>query len=330
MNWPGEPVLLEGVRAREYFADAFGESPTLSRSIGHTLVTVSRLHAAAEHPRLKGTAVRRQSEEMDLGLLIHALLGGDLGEVDVHDVPDWRGKRADLRDASRAAGLVPIRLCDFEKAAAASEILKPEICLQLGRVAFPCPACNAEGYCGVCGGSGAMTVPAWDDLGRELVCLYEEEGGVRVRQRWDLYWPAAALIADPKVVTGGRYATAGGFIRQLNGDYDSGAMQAASYLRGLSAVHPELAGRETFVFLRLEAKPPYAVVPIVVTQGLRDHGERLWERAVRGWARCMASGVWPGPGVAYAQLLPWAAQGDLDQAAEDGDTALAAAGVEVS
>lgn len=320
MDWPSEPCLLEGLSAAEYHADHLGDVPTLSRSVAHTLITASPKHAAAEHPRLIGTAVRKQSDEMDLGTLVHALLLGGLEGIDVHDVPDWRGKRADLRDASRAAGQTPIKLGEFEKAVAAVEILKPEICRALGCVVYPCPSCKADGRaCTACGGSGCTGRPAWNDLGRELVCLYEEMtpcGPVRVRQRWDLYWAAAGLLADPKVAAGGAYAKAAPFIRQLQSEENSGAMQAASYLRGHSAVHPALAGRDKFVFLRLEPCPPYCVVPIPVVESLRRIGEMRWERAINRWAECMAAQAWPPPGVAFAQAESWSLQRELDRMPE--------------
>lgn len=328
MDWPSKPVLLPGVPAASYHRDAFGDVPTLSRSIAHMGITVSWRHAAAAHPRLAGTITRRESEEMDLGSLVHALLLGGLETIDVHDVPDWRGKRADLRDGSRAAGKVPIKLGDFQRAAEACEILKPAICQAVEDVLGG----PGEEYI-VLGGdlSPVETHIRWSDFGRELVALWEEEPlrgmafegellSVRCRARWDLFLPGAALIADLKVVTGGRWAQAAPFVRQLNTEADSGAMQASSYLRGLAAVHPETAGRGTFVFLRAEPYPPYSVVPIVVTEGLRQLGEERWMRGVAGWAKCMASGVWPGPGVAYAQAESWAVERELQHALEgEGD-----------
>lgn len=307
MQWPDAPCLLEGLSAADYHADRHGDVPTLSRSVAHTLITASPRHAAAEHPRLIGTAVKKQSDEMDLGTLVHALLLGGLEGIDVHDVPDWRGKRADLRDASRAAGQTPIKLGEFEKAVAAVEILKPEICRAVGEV--------------------IGEAPVWGDFGRELVALWEEPSfpeplaprkpATRCRARLDLYLPWAALIADVKVVTGGAYAKAGPFIRQLNSEEDSGAIQAASYCRGLEAVHTELAGRTTFAFLRVEPVPPYSVVPIVVTQGLRRLGEDRWNRATRLWASCLAASAWPGPGVAHAEVESWAWDREAErQAAE--------------
>jgi hypothetical protein len=313
MLWPGEPTILEGVPSRDYRADDFGDVPTLSRSIAHTLLTFSPMHAAAEHPRLPGAVKPKASKPMDAGSLHHAVILGE-GEEELVVLPgqyqDFKTARArEIRDEAWAAGKSPVIAEDYELAAAVGDVLQIRICDAIGKV------------------TGIL--PKWADFGRELVALWEEKlyypdgaeplHGVRCRARWDLYLPGAGLLADLKCVTGGQYASAAKSIRGLNSEEDSGAMQAAAYLRGLEAVNPELAGRTTFVFLRVEIAPPYAVVPIVVGTAMREHGEKLWERAVRGWARCMASGAWPEPGVAYAQLLPWAAQRDLDQAAEDGD-----------
>lgn len=344
MPWPSEPVLLEGVTAAQYHRDeGFGDVPTLSRSIAHTGITASWKHAAAEHPRLAGTVQRKQSDEMDLGSLVHALLLGGEEQIEIHGVPNWIGKtRSGLKKETRKAGRVPVKLGDYQKAVAACEILKPEICRAIEMVV---PRSGADDRPGI----------MWEDFGREITVLWEEgepeicscghredrhgvdldgrpyclelcscqahDGAppVRCRARFDLYYPPAALLADLKVVTSG-YASASKFIRGLNSEEDSGAMQAASYLRGLESVHPELAGRTTFVFLRVEPYPPYSVVPIVVTQGMRRLGEDRWTRGVQGWAECMASGVWPGPAPAYAQVETWAVQRELDRMAEQEGT----------
>lgn len=318
MDWPSSPVLLSGVPAKSYHRDDFGDVPTLSRSVAHMGITVSWRHAAAAHPRLAGTITRRESKAMDHGSLVHALLLSTDEDIAVIPCPDFRTKAAQaLRDTAYEIGKTPVLMRDYEEAQAACEILKPEICRAIWE------AGNLQDW-----------RPTWEEFGRELVALWEEitwrdgefdadrysnvhAGSVRCRARWDLFLPGAALIADLKVVTGGRWAQAAPFIRQLNTEADSGAMQAASYLRGLAAVHPETAGRGTFVFLRAEPYPPYSVVPIVVTEGLRQLGEERWMRGVAGWARCMASGVWPGPGVAYAQAESWAVERELQHAIEE-------------
>lgn len=331
MDWPSSPVILPGVPAESYHRDDFGDAPTLSRSTAHMGITVSWRHAAAAHPRLAGTITRRESKAMDHGSLVHALLLGGEEGIEVLPYDSFRKTVAqEARDRAYEAGLVPILEEHYVEALAACEILKPAICQAVEEVLGG----PGEEYI-VLGGdlSPVATHIQWDAFGRELVALWEEPGAeqplvegwgpmrspVRCRVRWDLFLPGAALIADLKVVTGGRWAQAAPFIRQLNSEADSGAMQAASYLRGLAAVHPETAGRGTFVFLRAEPYPPYSVVPIVVTEGLRQLGEERWMRGVAGWAKCMASGVWPGPGVAYATAETWAIERELQHALEGGE-----------
>jgi len=316
MNWPGEPCLLEGVSADDYHQDRFGDVPTLRRSVAHTGIIVDWLHAAAEHPRLPGTVVAKQSKSMDLGSLVHCLLlGGEEGLVVLPaKYSDFRTDAARaLRDGAYEEGKVPILAEAYEEAATACEILKPEICRAIEAV------------------FGFVSVSVlWSEFGRELTCLWEEEAAtvdemvnihhVRCRARFDLYWPPAALLADLKVVTSG-YASASKFIRGLNSEEDSGAMQAGSYLRGLEACHPELAGRTTFVFLRVEPYPPHSVVAIPVGRGMRELGERRWLRGVAGWAECMASGVWPGPSPVVAEVETWAVERELRHQMEGADDA---------
>lgn len=329
MNWPAEPCILEGVPAADYHADLHGDVPTLSRSVAHTLITASPLHAAAEHPRLPGLKARRATKEMDLGSLTHALLLGGEEQLLIVEADNFRTKAAqDARDVAQERGLTPICRPLYQEVSGIVHRLQFEICEVISKM-----IAEQEGWVSV----EAMGLIPWSDFGRELTVLWEEdcfrpcvldgpENGmptpdvVRCRARLDLFLAQHGIIADVKVVSSG-YANARKFIRQLNSEDDSGAMQAASYSRGVEAALPHLAGRTKFVFLRVEVSPPYAVVPIVVPEGMRSLGEARWLRGVAGWAKCMASGVWPGPGPAVAHVESWAAEREMERQAEGGGDA---------
>jgi hypothetical protein len=337
MDWPSEPTILEGVPARTYHADALGDVPTLSRSIAHTLITASPMHAAAEHPRLPGSVEAKASKILDAGSLHHAVILGE-GEEELVVLPaqyeDFRTARArEIRDEAWAAGKSPVLAEDYEGACRTAEILRPRICQAVADVVSP-----EEPY-GV----------SWVDFGRELVCLWEERtvcphdtdgdgdchrcrprqglptrcpGIVRCRARWDLCLPSCGLLCDLKASTKSYVGRASmeRFCRQLDNEESSLLMQGASYQRGLEAVHPEMAGRTSFAFIRFEIEPPYAVGAILLTQAHRQLGEDRWLSAVRGWARCLSSGQWPGP---EAMVAPppqaWAVQRSLDRMAEEGE-----------
>lgn len=322
MQWPSEPTILEGVPARTYHADDFGDTPTLSRSIGHTLVTASPMHAAAEHPRLPGSVKAKASRILDAGSLHHAVILGE-GEEELVVLPekfqDFRTARAqEIRDEAWAAGKSPVIAEDYEEACRTAEILRPRICEAVGEIL----------------GEPYRHAVYWRDFGRELCCLWEERlyyraddgaeplHGIRCRARLDLYLSSCGLLADLKASTKGYVGKASmeKFCRQLDNEESSLLMQGASYQCGLEAVHPEMAGRTSFAFIRFEVEPPYTVGAILLTQAHRQLGEDRWLSAVRGWARCLSSGQWPGP---EAMVAPppqaWAVQRSLDRMAEEGE-----------
>lgn len=316
MNWPAEPCILEGVPAADYHSDSFGDVPTLSRSVAHTLITASPLHAAAEHPRLPGLKAKRATKEMDLGSLVHALLLGSEESIVIVEADNFRTDKAKIaRDEAIVRGLTPICRPLYQEVSGIVHRLQFEICNAIDEVRLLSEP-----------STDAWQPTKWSDFGRELTVLWEEREkpptlagpadwwplDTRCRCRLDLFLPQYGIIADAKVVSSG-YANARKFIRQLNSEDDSGAMQAASYSRGVEAALPHLAGRTRFVFLRVEVQPPYAVVPILVPEGMRSLGEARWLRGVAGWAKCMASGVWPGPGPAVAHVESWAMEREKEQ-----------------
>lgn len=318
MNWPAEPCILEGVPAADYHSDSFGDVPTLSRSVAHALITDSPRHAAASHLRLPGMKKRRATKEMDQGSLVHALLAGDVKDLSIHDVPDWRGKRADIRDAAREDGKTPIRLSDYKAAEDACVILRPEICRVVEELLV-----NQ----GVDLGGRNLR---WEDFAHELVVLWTESDlyagdarrawRARCRARLDLFLAAFGVILDFKIMGSGSAGEADSeaFIRRINNWREPLGIQAGCYPRGVEAAIPELAGRTQFIFLRIEVYPPFSVVPILVPEGMRSLGEARWLRGVAGWAKCLASGVWPGPGPAVAHVESWAAEREMERQAEGG------------
>lgn len=294
MLWPAEPCILEAVPAADYHADLFGDVPTLSRSVAHVLVTDSPRHAAASHPRLPGMKKKRATKEMDQGSLVHALLAGNVEDLAVYRVPDWRGKRADIRDAAREAGKTPIKLSDFQEAEDACVILRPEICRVVEDML-------------VAQGIDIRSILKWEDFARELVVVWQE-GDVRCRARLDLFLAAFGIILDFKIMGSGSAGEADSeaFIRRINNWREPLGIQAGCYPRGVEAAIPDLAGRTQFIFLRIEVYPPFSVVPILAPEGMRSLGEARWLRGVAEWAKCLASGAWPGPGPAVAHVENWA------------------------
>jgi hypothetical protein len=66
-----------------------------------------------------------------------------------------------------------------------------------------------------------------------------------------------------------------------------------------------------FTLVFSEKKPPHCVRVKTLKPDDLDLGEELAELAIRSFARCVDTGVWPGPGgvqtdAEYVEMLPWA------------------------
>lgn len=322
LPWPSKPTLLHAVSAADYRADLHGDVPTASRSCLHTLLTVSPRHAAAEHPRLPGLKVKKSSKAMDAGALVHALLlGGEEQIVIVEEKNFLKESAIAKRNEALAAGLVPICRPQYQEVAAITHRLALEI-LDVAADLAGVTGSHWQGCKADAGDAPCTCKPAglaWRDLAKEVTCLWNEDlvpfapdagETVRCRARFDLALISHGIVFDLKTVTKG-YAVADPFIRAMNSEQSSLPMQAAFYQRGFEAVHPELAGRSRFIFLRVEIRPPYTVLAIEAGGSIRQLGEDRLNRALPGWARCLESGVWPGPQPVIAQAEPWAIQKEL-------------------
>jgi hypothetical protein len=272
-------ILVDVPHAR-YHADDFGSVPTLSRSIAHLLVARSPLHAWAAHPRLGGALVRDDTAASDNGSLMHALLFGG-AEIAVIDAKDFRKREArEQRDAARQRGALPVLAHVYENAAAVAGLYRDQL-LALGINPAAC--------------------------GREVIILWEEDGGVQCRARLDMCDAENGVIYDAKFIRNGRPSD---FARTMVLDgYD---MQAAAYTRALRAVSPS-TDRATLEFVLCESTHPYAVTRASLAESMRSFGEQRWRRAVAMWSECLASNSWPGYGAQLIEAPAWALSQEFDE-----------------
>ena len=84
--------------------------------------------------------------------------------------------------------------------------------------------------------------------------------------------------------------------------------QAAFYLRGLSQLLPDLAGRFRWRWIVVEDKPPFEVRVLEPGNELLEIGDRKAALAIEKWRRCTEANHWPGDPltVARVELPPWA------------------------
>lgn len=280
-----EAGLYSGVSHDRYHADDFGETPTLSRSVAHLLVSRSPLHAWAAHPKLGNCREDESSPAMHNGSLLHTLLLGGGADIEVIDARDYRKDAAkDQRDEALERGALPVLRAIYDKAMESADRIAERLYSDAG-----------------------VDVAAHE---HEMVALWEEPTAgapVRCRGRLDMLLLKDGIVRDLKIV---RSAVAGSFLRTMI--YDGLDIQAASYVRAIEAIHPELAGRVEFEFLLVEAATPHAVRKVSAAGSMRALGEGKWNRAVRLWRRCLDANEWPGYLPAVVEAPAWALADDFE------------------
>lgn len=263
-----EGAKLVHMSEGEYHADPC-DTPSLSQSIAHTLVSRSPFHAWRQHPRLGGKP-KAPNGSMDFGSVVHAMLLGAGKEYVVLRAPDGteyedlKTKAAQrVRDEARAAGKVPILAKTERDALALADVLRRRLAdfdVELS-------------------GRSEVTV-LWQEKTKDGTL-------VPCRGRLDHWREDIATIYDLKIVRSAHPKACQSHLVGFGGD-----IQAAAYVSAMSRVYPDLAGRLRFVFLFCEAETG-TVTPVVRGASMRDLGNRRWKRAVETWARCVRTGTWP-------------------------------------
>lgn len=69
--------------------------------------------------------------------------------------------------------------------------------------------------------------------------------------------------------------------------------QAALYLEGIAAIFGENEGRQ-FYFIAQEKEPPYIIQPFALDVESVEWGKRLNRKAIRTFAKCLETNIWPG------------------------------------
>lgn len=211
--------------------------------------------------------------EFNFGSLVHKLVLGKGAEIEVIDAPDYRTKAArEARDQAHAAGKIPALVDEIERARVMAQRVREH------------PV------------AGALFAQ-----GEAEVAMYatDPESGVRLRGRAD--WIRADSIVDYKTSS---TANPDELVR-LFWSYGY-HMQAAWYIDVC-----ELAGvivEPEFVFVVQEKTPPYLVTVVRYDAEAITEGRRLNRQAIRLYAECVESGVWPGytDSVVSLSLPRWA------------------------
>lgn len=259
-----------------YHADP-AETPSASSSILKIILDQSPEHARFAHPRLspaydppKSTAAQAN------GTVLHSLILGTPAPYRVLPFDDFRTKDAkEARDATLAAGFLPIKAADMEELQDVAASLRNRI------AAMPDIAKALK---------AAQT---------EVTCIWRVNGTL-CRCRFDIMPPAEfGFIGDLKFTS--RSAEPEGFSQKIASEY---AMQGAFYpmaSRELREDDPE------FFFFACETDPPYGLSIHGLSPQLDEIAGQKIAESLDIWAACLKSGAWPTypQDVHYAEPKPW-------------------------
>jgi hypothetical protein len=250
------PVVRDDLTAEQYHADR-----TSISSSGLRALLPPGCPAQFKWDRDNPSAPKR---EFDLGHAAHRLVLGVGEELVFTEYEDWRTKAArEERDAIRYDGSIPLLAHEAEQVQAMADAIRRH------------PI------------AGPLFTPG---TGRAELSLYwtDRETGVRCRVRpdWLKQMPGLALGVDYKTITKADPDTVSRAIRD-----HSYHQQDALYTDGIwAALQPEDV---RFVFVFQSKQAPYLITVRELTQQDRDIGRARNERALRLYADCERTGIWP-------------------------------------
>lgn len=280
------PVKIErpgvyDISEADYHADCCPE-PSLSSSIGRTLIDDCPAMAWWEHPRLNPAYEPEEAQKFDLGSAAHALTLGDELAFHVVDADDWRTKDAKAeRDKARAEGKIPLLTSQWERVVAMVEAGKDQLSKLEGGNPFV--------------------------RGRAEQTLVWCEDGIWLRARLDYLlddharddrfifaeFKSTELSTNPDNLTR--------LIYNLGYDF-----QLAFYRRGVRALG--LHADPAFALYFQQTTAPYLVSPpIRLTPHALEYAERKVETAITLWRRCVHKKDWPAHPrhICYIDPPPW-------------------------
>lgn len=263
--------------------DAYHDIEAFSSTVAKAVIGRSPLHA-------KAAVGKRFSPLLDRGTVLHRLVLGKGKEYVVaqpHE-SDYRTKNGKaFRDKARAEGLVPVKSDDFISwGTAATRIIE-----QLAERGV-----NLDG--------ASELAIGWKER--------TKDGVVQCKGMLDHVWLDDGRILDLKITENAEAS-----MIERTAENLGYAIQHAAYVRALSALRPELTGRVEFLFAFCEPEEPFAINLCRGDGVFRELGERRWLRAVQQWAKCTATGKWPGygDGINYLGSPAWALNKEEETAA---------------
>ena len=250
------PVIRDDLTAEEYHADLTSVSSSGLRALLDPGCP-AQFHYDRHHPQ-------PPKREFTFGHVAHKLVLGEGSQVEIVDYPDWKKLDArEQRDTAHDEGRIPILAKDYATAEAMAEAIRQH------------PI------------AGGLFAPG---TGRAELSLYwtDPATGVRCRVRpdWLKEMPGITLGVDYKSCRDANPTAVSRAIR----DY-SYHQQDAFYTDGIwAALKPEDV---RFLFVFQSKTAPYLITVRELADQDRDIGRARNERALRLYADCEATGMWP-------------------------------------
>lgn len=275
------PVVRNDLTAEEYHADK-----TSISSSGLRALLDPGCPAQFKYDRDNPSAPKR---EFDIGHAAHKLVLGDGPDFKIIDFPDYKKKAAqDERDSAYAAGMVPLLTKEHDQVQAMAAAIRQH---PLAGPLFTPGAGVAEQsifWTDWKTGARCRCRPDWMPNrgdGRLIVCDYK-----------------TAKAVDPTALQRAVYERG----------YHA---QAAFYLDGVKAAGLHGGQEPAFVFAFQSKTPPYLVHLVELDFPALALGAARNEKALRRYAECERTGIWPGfnDRITYLPLPPWAERKDHEE-----------------
>ncbi|WP_069751659.1 PD-(D/E)XK nuclease-like domain-containing protein [Streptomyces sp. EN16] len=250
------PVVIDGMTAEAYHSDRGSISSTGLRKI-LAPGCPAQLRYDLDHPQ-------PHKKEFDLGHAAHLLVLGEGPELEVIDAPDWKKVATrELRDLAYAEDKVPLLTKDHDMVQAMAAAIRQHPLA--GPLFTP--------------GTGVAEQSIfWTDPATGVRC--------RVRPDWLKQLPGLTLCVDYKTIKSADPDTVSKAIRD-----HAYHQQDALYTDGIwAALQPEDV---RFIFVFQSKVAPYLITVRELADQDRDIGRARNERALRIFADCQATGIWP-------------------------------------
>ena len=266
-----EPKILYDLPEDAYHADPC-DTPSLSASLAHLIVSASPLHAWTASRKLNPAYESADTPAFNIGRAFHSLILDDEHRVHVRedngDWNDWRSKAArEWRDRLVADGGIAVTQAEFDILKA----MRPKVL-------------RAETH---------LPGPHLSTLPTEVSLIWEANG-VTNRARVDAIDTENRIAVDLKTTAGLAEPS-----RWVAASMDHGLdLRAAHYLDGLNRCWPRPLDNDSvpewrYIFLVVEKSPPHACSLVELDERTIAMGLSKLMCARRSWGDCLKLDDWP-------------------------------------